>query len=257
MSALFTERAARAGRLAYASRGRRATLATVALAGPLALLAACGTTGLERGTGADAARSGAAQVAPDGSTAGAEVAAGGLPGFQEAAVPERARQAHDRALDAMARQDWTEAELELEQLVLEFDRFPGPFVNLAIVYLASGRTSEAEAVLESALETAPGHAAANNQLGIVLRRQGRFDEAEAAYRRALETDPDSLLAHYNLGVLLDLYLYRRAEALEHYERYQRMLPEPDDRVAGWIIDLQRRLDVRSREAARVAQEDPS
>ena len=66
-------------------------------------------------------------------------------------------------------------------------------------------------------------------------------------------NPDYGLAHYNLGVLLDLYLRRTSEALEHYEAYQASLAAPNETVARWIIDLRRR--VGNADAARVAQED--
>jgi tetratricopeptide (TPR) repeat protein len=167
-------------------------------------------------------------------------------------VPEAAAAAYARALDALRAENWLEAELELEQLTLEYPQFPGPHVNLALVYLHDGRRADARAALERALAVDEGHAAANTQLGILLREDGEFDAAEAAYRRALETDPEHALAHYNLGVLLDLYLRRTAEALEHYEAYQRSLPEPNETVGRWIIDLRRR--VGNADAARVAQE---
>ena len=168
-------------------------------------------------------------------------------------VPEAAAAAYSRALAAMRAENWLEAELELEQLVLEQPAYPGPHVNLALVYLHDERRVDARAALERALSVAPGHAAANTQLGILLREDGKFEEAEAAYRRALATEPDHALAHYNLGVLLDLYLRRTAEALEHYEAYQATLAEPNETVARWIIDLRRR--VGNGDAARVAQED--
>ncbi len=168
-------------------------------------------------------------------------------------VPEDVAAAYARALAAMRAENWLEAELELEQLVLEQPAYPGPHVNLALVYLHDGRRADAVAALEQALLAAPGHAAANTQLGILLREDGKFTEAEAAYRRALETDPDYGLAHYNLGVLLDLYLRRTAEALEHYEQYQASLTQPNETVGRWIIDLRRR--VGGGQAARVAEVD--
>jgi tetratricopeptide (TPR) repeat protein len=169
-----------------------------------------------------------------------------------APVPEAAAAAYERALAAMRAENWLEAELELEQLTLEQPSYPGPHVNLAIVYLHDGRRDDARAALERALELEPGHAAANTQLGVMLREDGKFVEAEAAYRRALATDPEHALAHYNFGVLLDIYLRRTAEALEHYEQYQNSLAQPNETVARWIIDLRRR--VGNGEAARVAQE---
>jgi tetratricopeptide (TPR) repeat protein len=168
-------------------------------------------------------------------------------------VSEAALAAHERALAAMRSADWLAAQLELEQLTAEHPAYPGPHVNLALVYLHDGRADEARAALDRALALDPGHAAANTQLGILLREEGEFAQAEEAYRRALATDPDHALAHYNLGVLLDLYLKRPAEALAHYEAYQSSLAEPNEAVGRWIIDLRRRAG--NAEAARVAQED--
>jgi tetratricopeptide (TPR) repeat protein len=168
-------------------------------------------------------------------------------------VPEAAAAAYQRAIAAMRSENWLEAELELGQLTLEQPAYPGPHVNLALVYLHDGRREDARAALERALELEPGHAAANTQLGIMLREDGKFAEAEAAYRRALATDSEHAIAHYNLGVLLDIYLRRTAEALEHYEQYQASLTEPNETVGRWIIDLRRR--VNNSESARVAQGD--
>ena len=165
-------------------------------------------------------------------------------------IPERFAREYDNALLAMQGGNWAEAELELERLVLEQPGFPGLYVNLSIVYAEDGRSDEAIAVLEQALGIDPGFPAANNQLGRLLRREGRFDEAEAAYRRALETDPGYALAHYNLGILLDVYLRRPAEALTHYSTYQASLPEPDETVARWIVDLERRSGVSAERVAR-------
>jgi Tfp pilus assembly protein PilF len=169
-------------------------------------------------------------------------------------IPESAQQSYGRAVAALHAQDWLQAELDLEQVTHAFPAYPGPQVNLAIVYLHGGRRDDARAALDRALSIAPGNAAANNQLGILLRTEGKFDEAERAYRRALQTDANYALAHYNLGVLLDVYLRRGAEAIEHYEAYQGSLSEPDKTVAGWLIDLRRRVGNAAR-ASQVAKED--
>lgn len=169
------------------------------------------------------------------------------------AVPADAVQSYDRALAAMLAGDDTEAELELEQLVLQYPGYPGPYVNLAILHGRSGRIPDAREALDRALELDPMHPAANNQLGILLRTEGLFVEAEAAYRRAIEADPSYALAYYNLGVLLDLYMKRPADALKNYERFQELLPEPDETVGRWIIDLRRRIDAAN--ASRVAREN--
>jgi len=172
---------------------------------------------------------------------------------EQSVVPESARISYEQAVAALAAEDWIEAELQFEQFLAEFDTWPGPYVNLAIVYLHDGRSDEARDALDRALAIDPDHAAANNQLGILLREAGEFEAAEAAYRRAIERDPVYPLAHYNLGVLLDLYLRRGAEALEAYETYQALVGEPDSEVGRWVVDLRRRVGV-SEPTERVAQE---
>ena len=170
------------------------------------------------------------------------------------AVPEAATAAYGRAMNAMRAENWLQAELELEQLTKEYSAYPGPFVNLAIVYLKDKRQDDARAALDHALAIDPGHAAANTQLGVLLREQGKFQDAERAYRKALATDPNHALAHYNLAVLLDVYLRKPAEALQHYELYQSSLAAPDETVGRWIVDLRRRSG-NGNDAARVAKGD--
>ena len=169
-------------------------------------------------------------------------------------VPERAAAAFSEALAAMAGADWLAAEMGFEELTRDYPAFPGPWVNLAILYRREGRDEEAQAALERALALAPDHPVANNEQGVLHREHGEFAAAEAAYRRALEADPTYALAHYNLGVLLDLYLKRESEALEHYEAYQSLTQSPDENVGLWIVDLRRRLGLPA-EAERVAREN--
>ena len=209
------------------------------------LAAACSSTGSRRPTTASApAGKAAVQTA---------VARSDKP--DAAPVPEGARQSYARALAAMQAKDWTEAQLELKELLLEFNSYPGPYINLAIVYMHEGHDDDAMRALKSALALDPNQPVANNQMGILLRRQGRFKDSEQAYRRAIASDPNYLLAYYNLGVLLDLYLNRGAEALKCYQHYQTASAKPDPKVARWIIELQRR--VAKSKGAEVAREDGS
>jgi len=162
-------------------------------------------------------------------------------------VPAAARTRYEQAVAAMAEGDATEAELLLETFVLEYPDYPGAHVNLAILYAAKQDDAAVEAALIRALELAPGHAAALNQLGMLRRRQGRFEDAEAAYLKAVTADPEYPLAHYNLGVLYELYLQQLDAALQHFERYQELSGE-DEQVAKWIVDLKRRVAANQRTA---------
>ena len=164
-------------------------------------------------------------------------------------ISERTQRAWDNALAAMRAQNWAQAELEFETVIAEEPGLPGPYVNLALIYKQDGRTNEMRAALEQAIAIAPEFAPANNELGLLLRERGEFDAAEAAYRNALAGDPGNALAHLNLGILLDLYLKRSGEALEHYTAYQTSRVEPDEVVARWIVDLERRVRAAERVAA--------
>ncbi|MGD8818404.1 MAG: tetratricopeptide repeat protein, partial [Acidobacteriota bacterium] len=67
--------------------------------------------------------------------------------------------------------------------------------------------------------------------------------AESLYQTCIELQPDFKDAYLNLGILYELYLGKLPEALQYYRAYQSMLDEPDRRVQGWVMDLERRLGV--------------
>ena len=81
---------------------------------------------------------------------------------------------------------------------------------------------------------------AHNGLGLALREQGKFDDARIHYERALVLDPKYARAHFNMAVLAELYLQDLNLALKHFQAYQNLQKQPDENVANWIVDLQRR-----------------
>jgi len=162
-------------------------------------------------------------------------------------IPPRAQTLYEQAVAAQAAGEAEDAELSLQEFLLQFPDFPGAYVNLAIIRAGRGDDLAAEANLQQALALDPAHPAALNQLGMLYRRQGKFGDAEAAYMKAVTASPDYALAHYNLGVLNDLYLKRMDEAVEHYERYRELSGE-DEAVDRWIADLQRRIEVAQKTA---------
>jgi tetratricopeptide (TPR) repeat protein len=128
--------------------------------------------------------------------------------------------------------------------------FSGPYANLGIVYFRLGKLPEATEVLEKAISINPDRAAYYNQLGIVYRQRGQLDKAHEAYTRALQIDSNYLNTHLNLGILYDLYLQDRGKALQHYERYQALLPSADAQVNKWIVDLKQRQQTADKTALR-------
>jgi len=151
----------------------------------------------------------------------------------------------DRAVKLHRAKNWPEAELAWQEINLAAPNLSGPFLNLGLVYEATGKTDRAVSAYEKAISVNRLNVNAYNQLAILKRKSGDFQAAETLYLQALQIWPDSPASHRNIGILYDLYMGKLPQALEHYQQYQALAAEPDDAVKGWIVDLQRRLDTNS------------
>jgi tetratricopeptide (TPR) repeat protein len=89
--------------------------------------------------------------------------------------------------------------------------------NLGNMLVSQGKTAEAIAQFQSAIEIKPDYAEAHYNLGLAFDRQGKPDEAIQQYEKALEINPDFAAAHNNLGTAL-LNQGRLKEASEQYHQ---------------------------------------
>jgi len=136
----------------------------------------------------------------------------------------------------------TEQALELlKQVSTDAPDKPYVFTNLGLAYFKLKKLELAAEAFQEAIIRSNKDAVAYNHLGILQRYKGQFEEARNQYQRALQIDSDYALAHLNLGILFDLYLQDLKLALQHYQRYQALIDKEDSQVAGWIVDIQRRL----------------
>ena len=154
------------------------------------------------------------------------------------------------ALNAIKVGHYKDAERVLLALTREHPELSGPYANLGIVYHRLGKLPEAVEFLKKAIEINADRAAYFNQLGIVYRQSGELDKARESYTRALQIDPLYSHSHLNLGILYDLYLQEPGKALQHYERYQALLPAADAQVNKWIVDLKQRHPPSDKTALR-------
>ena len=168
----------------------------------------------------------------------------------EAAVSPAVQRDFAAALNAIKLGRYKEAESLLLALTRQHPELSGPHANLGIVYQRLGKLPEAVKFLEQAIEINPDRAAYYNQLGVVYRQNGQLDKARESYARALEVDPLYLNSHLNIGILYDLYLQEHGKALQHYERYQALLPAADAQVNKWIVDLKQRQQSSDKTALR-------
>ncbi|MCZ6711059.1 MAG: tetratricopeptide repeat protein [Gammaproteobacteria bacterium] len=151
--------------------------------------------------------------------------------------------AFEQAVTALRRGHLQEAEVLLLEITADQPELAGPWVNLGQVYSMLEQFEDARMAFQSAVTANPRSCAAHNQLGVLSRQIGDFRGAEEHYRSCLEQVPNFGFAHLNLGILYELYLGRLPEALEAYRRYQILAAEPDRKVQGWVVDLERRLGV--------------
>ncbi|WP_346837326.1 tetratricopeptide repeat protein [Microbulbifer sp. SAOS-129_SWC] len=145
----------------------------------------------------------------------------------------------ERSLEFLKGEQYPEAIELLQEVIKREKRLPAPYVNLGIAYKKSGNEKNAEEAFLHALEVAPNHAVAANELAVLYREQGRFAEARKLYTGALAENPDYLPLVKNLGILCDLYLQDVPCALAQFQHYLEL--EPDDKdVTIWVADLKRR-----------------
>ena len=184
------------------------------------LLAGCATTQIEQEQGSEAAPP---------------------PTAEELKQMERRNQEYELVLTSIREGNYPLAIKELNVFIERHPGYPGPYVNLGILYHKLNKLDEAEQALLKAVEINPKSAVAYNRLGMVYREHGRFNDALAAYSSAIAADEEYADAYLNLGILHDLYLFEGEKALQYYIRYQLMTSNDDAQVSLWIAELTQRL----------------
>jgi tetratricopeptide (TPR) repeat protein len=155
-------------------------------------------------------------------------------------VSDEARDDFEKAVRMLQEAKYDPGIALLLKVTEEAPELTAPHINLGVAYARAGDLDRSEASLNRALELKSRNVATGfNELGLAQRRKGEFKKARASYETALAQTPDFLNAHRNLAILCDLYLGDYTCALEHYEKYSRLVPD-DAEVVKWIADLRKR-----------------
>ena len=175
-----------------------------------------------------------------------EIPAGTEPEAEAGAVPEAEpvdynQQFYEEAVAALKGGDTALALELLRQVSSDAPDKPFVFTNLGLAYFKLQKLDLAEQAFQQAVEINDDDAVAHNHLGILQRHKGEFQDARNRYQRAIEINANYARAHLNLGILFDIYLQDLDQALQHYRKYQSLVSEEDTQVAGWIVDIERRL----------------
>jgi tetratricopeptide (TPR) repeat protein len=91
-----------------------------------------------------------------------------------------------------------------ESAAAAYPRSARAHMELGSAYGAAGRSADAEAALEKAMEIHPEYGAAAYNLGNLYARTGRYDDAVRNYDTALRHSPTLVQAWYNLGLVYGL-----------------------------------------------------
>ena len=116
----------------------------------------------------------------------------------------------------------------LRSMMLE-PQNPTMWNALALVYMMSDRTKEAEEAVERSLDIDTSNGWTWTIWGDLLRQEGRLVEAERAYRMAAELNPTDA---YPLKYLALLYSSRGAYP-EAVDLYQRLIPSTPNNQELW------------------------
>ncbi len=119
--------------------------------------------------------------------------------------------------------------------------------NLGVAYFMLGRTDEAVAQLQEALEMDPDFVYPHLFLGRAMARDERYEEAVEHYAIVLDDQPQNADAHYYLGYAL-ASLGRNDEAIRHYSEAVRLQPANADAHfnLGVLLDMKESYDDAAR-----------
>lgn len=147
-----------------------------------------------------------------------------------------------QARSATENQQWDAAEAALQQLLAQRPDAAVAHSRMGWVVQQQGDRQRAMALYREAIERDPRDALTVNNLALLLMEDRQFGEAAKLLRDGLRYSPQVPELHYNLAVVSELYLLDLKTALRHYRRYRDLTGDEDKAVAGWIADLERRLD---------------
>jgi tetratricopeptide (TPR) repeat protein len=134
--------------------------------------------------------------------------------------------------------------------------------NLAGAYTATGKTAEAQKLLEDArkqVEALPETVIAKKEyrtervrmltgIANVLLAQGKLPEAESLYRKAVLLGPEDAAAHSNLANVLSLQ-QKYAEADAHFDMAAARQPDNPETLCNWgimLLNYKRPLDAEAK-----------
>ena len=159
-------------------------------------------------------------------------------------IPDQAAIDFKLAIGFMNEKKMDLAEKHFIKMTQDYPMLSGAFANLGVIYTQQKKWDKAIEMLKQASEKNSKNLKVLNQLGYVYRQDGDFENAEKIYLQAIDQSPNDATAYINIGVLYDIYMGKFVKASEYYQKYQSLQASPDRKVAGWIVDINRRAGIK-------------
>jgi tetratricopeptide (TPR) repeat protein len=122
---------------------------------------------------------------------------------RELRIPGKARNAFEKGLQRLAKNDSAGGRMQFVRAVTAFPDYYEAYYHIGVADLKSGRDEEASQAFQKAIDLSRGHYAwAQFALGLLLCRRGEYAEAEAVIRRGLDVDGTSPTGYLFLSAAL-------------------------------------------------------
>ncbi len=150
-------------------------------------------------------------------------------------IPANALKEFKRGTDAMARQDWGEAQKRLEKAIELYPNYVGAYNNLGVVFTKRGEAEKGQAAFEKAVAINSNYAPGYLNLARIASSQAKYPQPEEYLKKSVSLNPGNPEA---------LFLLAQTEFVnQHYEdairdaRAVHSLPHRDYAEAHYICAM--------------------
>jgi tetratricopeptide (TPR) repeat protein len=173
-------------------------------------------------------------------------------------IPEAARKAFEKGMEAMHGQKWEQGRTQFESAIKEYPDYDEAYLNLGVV---QGQLKDVEGARRSfskAVELNPDFAEANRNLARILLAEHNNDEALRLLKRSLGTEPNNAWALLN-AAYLELQAKSFEQALADAQHVHQLAHENlanAHMVAGYAAQAMAQPEVAEKEFRLYLKEDP-
>ncbi|HKE26020.1 MAG TPA: tetratricopeptide repeat protein [Bryobacteraceae bacterium] len=144
-----------------------------------------------------------------------------------AGAAQTTKEIFDRAVQALAAEDYQTAERDFQTVLRQEPRNVGALGNLGVIYSRTGRADQAITMYQRALQSSPDDEALLLNLGLVYLRQENHARAMPLFARVVAIDPQHKQARQLLAVC-QAYVGQLEPAIQELEALRKGAPQDEN-----------------------------